>query len=180
MPAARLLNTASTHVQPRTMAEEDPSGSRYKLKGESLFSGNGAAIFCGIVVGAILLSGAGWAFSHHQRIRTDELAVPVIVPASTHSISTSHNEIIPHAPMTVQMSAELLRVTAIALGHPRLATINRRAVGEGDLLTIHTPTRNVAVSLRVLKINDGRIDLSDGMQVITARLSVPVAPTARR
>jgi hypothetical protein len=67
-------------------------------------------------------------------------------------------------------------VTAIALGHPRLAVINNKPVTEGDTIVVHAPTRSVALTLRVVKISDGRIDFSDGTQVFSAQLTV-VPPT---
>lgn len=73
----------------------------------------------------------------------------------------------------VQIRADLIHVTAISLGHPRLAIINGQQVAEGDRITVHTPTASVALSLKVLRIGDGRIDLSDGTQEITARLEFP-------
>jgi hypothetical protein len=89
-----------------------------------------------------------------------------MVAVSTKSIS--HPE-----PIVIQISADLIHVTAISLGHPRLATINGRTIAEGDYVTVHPPTANVAVTLRVLKISDGRIELSNGPQLITARLEIP-------
>jgi hypothetical protein len=91
-----------------------------------------------------------------------------MVAVSTKSVSRPE-------PIVIQISADVLHVTAISLGHPRLATINGRNVAEGEYLTIHTPTANVAVTLRVLKISDGRIDLSNGPQLIIARLELPPA-----
>jgi hypothetical protein len=64
-------------------------------------------------------------------------------------------------------------VTAIVLGHPRLAVINGRSLAEGDNLVLHAPTMSVAITLRVLRISDGRIELTDGTQTITAQLNVP-------
>jgi hypothetical protein len=71
-------------------------------------------------------------------------------------------------------------VSAIALGHPRLAVINGRSVAEGDSITVHTPSHAVAVTLRVVKIADGRISLTDGTQVITTRLTVPAPAQPER
>jgi hypothetical protein len=99
-----------------------------------------------------------------------------LLTVATRSISTSLHAITTPAPIVVQISADVIHVSAIALGHPRLAVINGRSVAEGDSITVHTPSRAVAVTLRVVKIADGRIDLTDGTQVITTRLSVP-APT---
>jgi hypothetical protein len=77
----------------------------------------------------------------------------------------------------VQVHAGLIHVTAISLGHPRLAIVNNQQVSEGDLLTLHTPTESVALTLRVLRIGDGRIELSDGTQTIVARLEMPNSHT---
>jgi hypothetical protein len=70
-------------------------------------------------------------------------------------------------------------VTAISLGHPRLAIINGQQVAEGEWITVHTPVASVALSLKVLRIGDGRIDLSDGTQEITARLELPPPAQSR-
>jgi hypothetical protein len=77
------------------------------------------------------------------------------------------------------MRADLLHVTAISLGHPRLAIINGQQVAEGERITVHTPTASVALSLKVLRIGDRRIDLSDGSQEITARLELPSPAPSR-
>ena len=82
--------------------------------------------------------------------------------------------------MVVQLSTDVIRVTAIALGHPRLAVINGRSVTEGDTVTVHTPNHAVAVTLRVVKIADGRIDLTDGTQTVSARLVVPTPSPDRK
>lgn len=72
----------------------------------------------------------------------------------------------------VQMSADHIRVSAISLGHPRLAVINDQQVGEGDFVAVHAPTARFEVKLKVIRIADGRIDLSDGSQTIVARLAI--------
>ena len=147
--------------------------SLFKLQGSRIFSGNGRAIFLGILAGGILISAAGFIFIRHERAKQEGIAIPKLLNVATRSISTSLHAITTPAPIVVQISAD---VSAIALGHPRLAVINGRSVAEGDSITVHTPSRAVAVTLRVVKIADGRIDLTDGTQVITTRLSVP-APT---
>ncbi len=96
---------------------------------------------------------------------------PVLVAASTDSVSSSAFESATPAPIVVQIAAEHIRVTAISLGHPRLAVINGQQVGEGDFVKIRAPTR-VEVQLQIVKIADGRIELSDGTQIISARLAL--------
>jgi hypothetical protein len=80
----------------------------------------------------------------------------------------------------VQIDADLLHISAIVLGHPRLAVINGRTVAEGDTILVHIPTRAVAVTLRVLKISEGQVKLSDGTQVIVVRLNIPSPSAAKR
>lgn len=162
-PAPRLLSTVVPELR-----EKPPEGVsiRSRLKTVSLFSGNGRAIFLGLVLGAALIYTVGVLYGRHQAARRHLEEKRKLVEVSTHSIS-------PPEPVLVKISADLIRVTAISLGHPRLAIINGQQLGEGERITIHTPTANIAVTLRVLKISDGRIELSDGTQVITARLELP-------
>jgi hypothetical protein len=96
-----------------------------------------------------------------------------LVVAGTRMLSKGNHP--PTAPsnIVVQLSSDQIQVTAIALGHPKLAVINGKQVAEGDTVTVHTPSRSVAVTLRVLDISDREVKLSDGTQVLTAHLSVP-------
>jgi hypothetical protein len=128
----------------------------------------------GILAGVLLISIAGWIFSRHNFVDREAAAVRKLMHATTHSVSASpHSTVTPAAPIIVQISSDSLRVSAIALGHPRLAVINGKQVAEGDTVILHVPMRSVAITLRVVKIADGRLDLSDGMHVFTARLTVP-------
>jgi hypothetical protein len=168
-PAPRLLNS----VVPETRERPPETVSvRSRLKGASLFSGNGRAIFVGIVVGAVLLSAISVLYVRRQAARERAVAERPFLAVSTHSIS-------PPEPIVVNISADLIHVSAISLGHPRMAIINGRLVGEGEQITIQTPAASVAVSLRVVKIADGQIQLSNGTQLITARLAIPAAPKAK-
>jgi len=139
---------------------------RSRIKGVSLFSGNGRAIFFGIALGAALICAVSVLYVRHQAARRHAEEERQLVAVSNHSIS-------PPQPIVIQISADLIHVTAISLGHPRLAIINGQQLGEGEQITIHTPSANIAVTLRVAKISDGRIDLSDGTQTISARLEIP-------
>ena len=67
----------------------------------------------------------------------------------------------------------MVRVSAIALGHPRLAVINGKTIAEGDRVTLQAPNAAVALILRVVKIGDGSIDLSDGTKLFSAQLTIP-------
>jgi hypothetical protein len=161
-PAPRLLSTVVPPVRERP-AEEANTKSR--LKGAPLFSGNGRAIFIGIALGAVLLSAISVIYARRQAARQRAEAERPFVAVSTQSISRPE-------PIVVKISADLIHVSAISMGHPRMAIINGRLVGEGEQITIQTPPASVAVSLQVVRIADGQIQLSDGTQLITARLEV--------
>ena len=123
----------------------------------------------GLIAGAVLICAIGVLYRRHEAARQHAEEQRKLLAVSTQSISRPE-------PIVIKISADLIHVSAISLGHPRLAIINGRSVAEGEFITIHSPTANVAVTLRVLKISDGRIDLSDGAQVIAARLEIPPNP----
>jgi hypothetical protein len=164
MPTPRLLSTVVPDLR-----EKSPErvSIRSRMKRVSLFTGNGRAIFLGLVAGAVLICAIGILYKRQQAARQHD-EERRMVAVSTKSVSRPE-------PIVIQISAELIHVTAISLGHPRLATINGRNVAEGEYLTIHSPTANVAITLRVLKISEGQIELTNGPQLITARLDIPTA-----
>src|SRR5687767_12591939 len=62
-PSPRLLNT----VVPDVVAKKaDIPTGKFALKGASLFSGNGRAIFVGLVLGAVIFSILGITYTRHQ------------------------------------------------------------------------------------------------------------------
>ena len=164
-PTPRLLSTVVPEVRERP---PERISMKSRLKGVSLFSGNGRAIFFGIILGAILLSAISLLYVRRQAGLRHAEEARKLLAVSTHSIS-------PPKPIVVKISADLIHVSAISLGHPRLAIINGQLLGEGEQIIVHTPVASVAITLRVIKISDGNIELSDGTQVITARLEVSPA-----
>ena len=164
-PAPRLLSTVVPEARERP---PEPVTVLSRLKGAPLFSGNGRAIFLGIALGAILISAISVVYARRQAALQQAEAQRRFLNVSTHSIS-------PPEPIVVKISADLIHVSAISMGHPRLARINGHLVGEGERITLHTPSASIAVSLQVVKISDGQIQLSDGTQFITARLELAAA-----
>jgi hypothetical protein len=166
LPAPRLLTTVVPDLR-----EKPPErvSMRSRLKSVSLFSGNGRAIFLGLIAGAVLICTVGVLYKRNQAARRHAEEERPLMAVSTHSIS-------PPEPIVVKISADVIHVSAISLGHPRLAIINGQLLGEGERITIHTPSGSVALSLQVVRIADGQIELSDGTQVIKARLEVPAPP----
>lgn len=67
----------------------------------------------------------------------------------------------------------MIQITAISLGDPSLAIVNGQRVAEGDEVALPSSGSTGVIKLRVLKIADGQIDLTDGTQVLTAQLEAP-------
>jgi hypothetical protein len=164
-PAPRLLSTVVPELRERP---PERASIRSRLKTVSLFSGNGRAIFFGIILGAVLLTIISFVYVRRRAVLRNAEEARKLLAVSTHSIS-------PAEPIIVKISADLIHVSAISLGHPRMGIINGKLVGEGEQITVQPPPASVTVTLRVVKILDGTIQLSDGTQVITARLELSPA-----
>jgi hypothetical protein len=170
LPQRRVITSIVPDLPPADSVESEDD-SPFALKGSRVFSGNGRAMFMGILAGAVLISAIGFGYARHERAKRAAMTAPRLFTVATHkSLTTQPGNSTP-APVVVQVS-DLIHVSAIALGHPRLAVINGRAVAEGDWVTVHGPNRAIAVTLRVLKIADGRVDLTDGTQTISAQLEI--------
>jgi hypothetical protein len=179
MPEPKLISSVVPEAEEKTSISEGAEWP-FALGGSRPFGGHGRAILVGVVVGAVVICFAGAIFHRHHRLRAEELAAPKVLSVVTKKVfGSSHSEATP-VPMVVKIDADVLRISAIVLGHPRLAVVNGRTVAEGDTVLVHTPARAVAVTLRVLKISEGRVTLSDGTQVIEARLSIPSPAAAKR
>jgi hypothetical protein len=169
--APELLKTAVE--LPQRPPQEDPAGP--DLTTGSNFSGKDRAMFAAILLGAILL--CCLTFTHWRQrnpvhaARQDPRVPSVSTPVSTPIVAAEPN---------LKISADLIHVSAISLGDPRLAIINGRLVGEGEKIILHPAGAPATVSLRLRKISDGEIELSDGAQVIKARLELAPASRLKR
>jgi len=123
------------------------------------------------IVALVAAAVAFWS-THPGRIREEASTIRQLVAVGTRMLSSGTRPTDPPNAIVVQLNAQLVQVTSIALGHPRLAVINGKQVTEGDWIVVHTPTRSVSISLRVLEISDRQVKLSDGTQVITAHLAM--------
>lgn len=70
----------------------------------------------------------------------------------------------------VPVSPELLHVTSIALGNPRLAIVNGKRLAEEDWLVVKTPMGEASV--RVILIQDGFVRFKHGGNTIDAKLQL--------
>lgn len=75
-------------------------------------------------------------------------------------------------PNFIQITPEMLHVSAIALGRARLAIVNGKELGEGDSLALSTA--DGVVTLRVVKISDGAVRFKNGAQFIDAKLETAI------
>ena len=169
LPPERLLTTMDAQ---ESVIVPDASDSPFVLRGAGTMSGNSRWIFIGALIGAMLLSVGGIIFSRHAQKEGDRFDFPTFIKARTNGLAMPGSGE-PPAPIVVQLSADMVRVSAIALGHPRLAVINGKTVTEGDSITLQVPNATLALILRVAKIGDGSIDLSDGKQMFSAQLTIP-------
>src|SRR5438270_7227297 len=168
IPPERLIVSMDA---PESRAKLETSESPFVLKGAGMMSGNSRWIFIGALIGAMLLSIGGTIFTHYRAKNGESLRLPTFVKARTQALAGESGA--PPAPIVIQFSADMIRVSAIALGHPRLAVINGKTVTEGDSITLPVPNATLALILRVVKIGDGSIDLSDGNQMFSAQLTIP-------
>ena len=169
MPPERLIASMEA---PESRSVPDGSESPFVLKGAGMMSGNSRWMFIGAMIGAMLLSIGGIIFTKYRDKNGDPLHFPRFIKARTQSLADAGSGA-PPAPIVVQLSPEMVRVSAIALGHPRLAVINTKTVTEGDYVTLQAPNSGVGLVLRVVKIGDGSIELADGTKVFSAQLTIP-------
>ena len=163
-PTPRLLDTAAVEVRSSGAAVD----SKHRLKRAGSFGGNGRAIFIGLLLGALVVTAAGY-FSQHRDSAEHHLAsVRRFFAVRTSTVFVEKPDPGKAGPIRVEIHPSMLRVTAIALGHPRLAIINGKEVTEGDSLTLNSPDGSVSVTLRIVNIVEGRIELTDGTKVMTA------------
>jgi hypothetical protein len=154
-PEPRLLNSAV----------EEPRATKSPAEQVDLSSspkgGNGRAVVDRIALGAFALLVLALAYSRHQATKSSAVAAPGFI-----TVATTGEAVGP-------ITAAMIHVTAISLGHPRLALINGQQVTEGDHVTLHLSKPVAVVKLHVLKIADGQVDFGDETQVISARVEVP-------
>jgi hypothetical protein len=174
-PTPRLLVTAVADRWSSVAAGPHATG---KLQ-RGAWTGNAFAIFAGCSIGLLLLCGASTFVITHHTPAPEEIGSPRLIPVTPPKAAV---KLIPAAvslasegpakstPVTVQITPEHFRVTAISLGHPRLAVINRQQVAEGDWIEVATTAGRVGVKLQIIKIADGNIELTVGEHVITVPL----------
>lgn len=101
----------------------------FGLKRANTMSGSSRWLFVGEMIGAMFLSIGEIVFSRYRDPNGEPLHLPKFIKARTQSLGAPVSTA-PPAPIEIQLSADMIQVSAIALGHPRLAVINGRTVTE--------------------------------------------------
>ncbi len=70
----------------------------------------------------------------------------------------------------IPLSPDLIHVTSIALGTPRLTIVNGKRLAEEDWLVVKTPQGEASV--RIISIQDGFVRFKHGGETIDARLQM--------
>ncbi len=70
----------------------------------------------------------------------------------------------------IPLSPDLIHVTSIALGTPRLTIVNGKRLAEEDWLVVKTPQGEASV--RIVSIQDGFVRFKHGGETIDARLQM--------
>jgi hypothetical protein len=115
------------------------------------------SLFAGITLfTAAVVGGSGYVIR--------ELHREVGVPTSIVGLSN----LIPEPSPSVEITAEMLDVSSIALGRVPLAVVNGISVTEGAFLEIHTANGNA--SIRLTNISDGAVRFKYGNETISVNL----------
>src|SRR5437868_1146782 len=87
-PQARLFTSMEVEdsSENSTTSAKD---SAFVLKGSGIFTGNGRAIFAGILGGIFLVSVAGWIFREHLRTHHELDPIRQLMGVATRSVSRS-------------------------------------------------------------------------------------------
>jgi len=153
-PDPKLIYSAVLPVERRPVddVQQDPGFGR---------PGHLVAI-CGatVLALAILVGGvAYWIESHRY---------PVVVTIGLPDKESQKDPLSARTGPLVPVSPDLLHVTSIAMGTPRLAIVNGKRLAEDDWLIVNAPLG--AASLRVISIEDGLVRFKHGGETIDIKL----------
>jgi hypothetical protein len=140
---------------------EPPAIAAPPIERPNFFSGRRVANAVGIVLALIILGGgvAYWIERHRYPV-----VVTIALPDSRESPDSASDTF----PPLVPIRPDMLQVTSIVLGKPRLAIVNGEPLGEGEWFRVKTPLGSANV--RVILIQDGLVRFKHGGQIIDVRL----------
>ena len=106
LPTPRLLSTVVPELR---VKPPERVSMRSRIKSVSLFTGNGRAIFLGLIAGAVLICAIGVLYRRHEAARQHTEEQRKLLAVSTQSIS--HPE-----PIVIKISADLIHVSNNPIG----------------------------------------------------------------
>lgn len=157
-PLSRIIYSDSIQAEPQTSSEvsDEPS------------TGGRVLYLLGFVV-CLAIFTAGVIFWIQSR------QYPVVVAISPPD-GRDHKDSLGNSGTLIPLSPELLHVTSIALGTPRLTIVNGKRLAEEDWLVVKTALGEASV--RVISIQDGFVRFKHGGNTIEARLELAKAKPA--
>jgi hypothetical protein len=131
----------------------------------------GRLTFAGSMLLVILAFSVGFMYllEHRWPARAGTAAQPEASPAIAHDSAA-----LAAKPGSIPLQADMLHVTAIALGNPRFAIVNGKRVAEGESFVVTTSAGSTGV--RVEKIEDGFVRFAHEGELIEAKLWETATP----
>jgi hypothetical protein len=161
----RIIYSAVTPIESRPIDvpnEEEPP---------HFFTFGRIMLFIGIVFALMLI-----AFGIIYRMQSRQFPVVVTNAVPEKKVQPEDVPVDKTAPL-VPVSPDMLHVTSIALGDPRLTIVNGKRLAEGDGLAIATPLGTATV--RVELIQDGLVRFRHGGETIDVKMqALQVVPAA--
>lgn len=157
-PLSRIIYSDSIQAEPQTSGEviDEPS------------TGGRVLHLLGFVVCLAIFTAGVIYWSQSGKY-------PVVVAISPPD-GRDHKDPLGNSGTLIPLSPELLHVTSIALGTPRLTIVNGKRLAEEDWLVVKTPLGEASV--RVISIQDGFVRFKHGGNTIEARLELAKAKPA--
>lgn len=159
-PQPRLLQSAVTNAELQSAPGPTDQGS-------GLSSARRIALIGGIILLFLLLAGGVTYWIRAERY-------PVVVTIGVPDRGASQDPLGKRAGPLVPVNPEMLHVSSIALGNPRLTIVNGKRLAEGDWLIVSTPVG--AASVRCVQIEDGIVRFRHGGETLSAKLHIVEKP----
>jgi len=159
-PQPRLLQSAVTN--PELQSAAGATG-----QGPGLSPARRIALIGGIILVFLLLAGGVFYWIQSERY-------PVVVTIGVPDRGAPQDPLAKRGGPLVPVNPEMLHVSSIALGNPRLTIVNGKRLAEGDWLVVSTPVG--AASLRCIQIEDGFVRFRHGGETLAAKLQLVEKP----
>jgi hypothetical protein len=159
-PQPSLLHSASTNPELQSLA--DPAVDRPLLSRTARI-----VLIAGILLTVIIVAAGVAYWIQSQRY-------PVVVTIGVPDNGASGDPLGRRPGPLVPVNPEMLHLSSIALGNPRLTIVNGKRLAEGEWLVISTPRGDASV--RIIQIEDGLVRFKHGGETMSAKLQPAQKP----